>query len=336
MITRCNRLETVRKGARLGRSGFTLIELVVSLAITSVIALFVFSFATSLAKIWRTTEGGVSTELDVQVALDTMAKDLESAIFEERGISMFAVNAISKDGSGSDEFSPSDRWELANAARPSDLNFSPISHRYGWGGIWLRFIASSPSVNAIAYQIVRRPAFVDSGRPIYLLHRSLVRQDKTLEAGFDLDDPNSKYFEKSGLYDGWASEVRYPRLSSAILEDVIDFGVRLYVFDETSDLKEDSPRGLRLIFPASISGVLDEDDREHLGSLLSGSSYGTRYPEVVEIFVRVLDDVGSDLLIELEEGESQETYDSIVEKHGKVYRRMIRLPGREPKGYDAG
>ncbi len=306
--------------------GFTLMELIVSLAITSVIAVFVFGFATSLAQLWRNTEGGVDTELDTQIALDQIVMDLESAIFQERGIPMFAVSAIAKTSEDKFASSFSNRWE-EGSAKSEDLHFNPDKHEYGWAGSWLRFFTASPSVNAVGYQLIRRSAFSDSDIPRYLLHRSLIRHDNSIALGFDIT--------AEGYRDGNTTNALVsPRLDSVILEDVIGFGVRLYVFNEHFGGDDDSPAGLQLIFPADSGGAVDANDREHLGSQLSGEDYSERYPEVIEVFIRVLDDVGADLLYRLEElGDDTLDYNKILEKHGRLYRRMIRMPGKESKGY---
>ncbi len=327
------------------KNAFTLIELIVSLAITSVIAFFVFSFAASLANLWRNTESGVDTELDAQIALDRIAMDLESAVFQERvdadgnPVPMFALSAIAKDAADPYRYDFSDRWEgIADSARPAAWHFDPKLHRYGWAGSWLRFFTAAPSFNAVGYQLIRRPAFSDSKVDRYLLHRSIVQQDYTLDAGFDIT--SSRYSKDSALYEELEKTesspyaLQSPWVSSVILEDVVDFGLRLYVFDENFPGTDDSPRGLRLIFPADSNGKLSSSDKEHVADSLSGTNYASRYPEVMEVFLRVLDDVGSDLLARLEDGEDVLSYEEILEKHSRFYRRMIRLPGRESKGYN--
>lgn len=318
-------------------------ELIVAMAITSVIALFVFTFATNLARLWRSNESGVGTELDAQIALDRIAMDLESAILQERGVPMFAVSAISKTGNDSYNYSFSGRWEdvsIEGAGRPEGWHFDPDEHRYGWAGSWLRFFSAAPSINAVGYQIVRRSAFSDSEMPLYLLHRAVVRHDKTLEAGFDItrieeDGESAGYGENSGNQN-WAGEVTHPVLTSVLIEDVVDFGVRLYVFDEGFIGDDHSPQGLKLIFPVvSSDGSIDTTETEHIAQSWS-AGMGTRYPDVVEIFLRVLDDVGSEALHQAEEVEAGRSYEGIVEEHSRVYRRMVRLPGRKALGYSGG
>lgn len=320
------------------KEAFTLVELIVSLALTAVIAFFVFSFAANLANLWRNTETGVDTELDAQIVLDQIAMDLESAVFQERRssagdpVSMFAVSAISKSDLLPQNASRWNRWlGVADSARPESYHFDPASNRYGWAGAWLRFFTAAPSFNAVGYHVARRRAFDNTtSLPKYLLHRAVVDHDETLAGGFDIVNGTFDYGDEPNKTEDVLAR---PHLNSAILEDVVDFGVRLYIFDQTAPATPFTPDGLRLIFPVLNGGAFDEDIEEHFGSALDGTVYSSRYPEVVEVYLRVLDDVGADLLIRLEQGEAVASYEEILEKHSRLYRRMVRLPGREPKGY---
>lgn len=322
------------------RRAFTLMELIVAMAITSVIALFVFSFATNLARLWRSNESGVGTELDAQIALDRIAMDLESAILQERGVPMFAVSAISQNGNDAYDYDLSGRWEdvtITGAGRPSTLHFDPDTHHYGWAGSWLRFFSAAPSMNAVGYQIIRRSAFSDSEIPLYLLHRAVVRHDKTLEAGYDITlledgDGNAVGYGETSSNQNWAGEITHPILTSVLVEDVVDFGVRLYVFDDSFVGDDHSPEGLKMIYPVVAGdGTIDTNETEHIAQSWEGS-VSDRYPDVVEIFIRVLDDVGSDELFRAEEVEAGRDYSEIIEEHSRVYRRMVRLPGRKALG----
>ncbi|MBK1876531.1 PulJ/GspJ family protein [Pelagicoccus mobilis] len=319
-----------------GKKAFTLMEMIVSLAITSVIALFVFSFSSSLAELWRNSESGVSTELDAQIALDRIVKDFESAIFQERGVPMLAVTAIPKSVEDGFDVSFSGRWQTESTEgtgnpvdahlRASGLHFDPENHRYGYAGVWLRFFSAAPNLNAIGYQIVRRPAFTSSSEPRYLLHRAVVRQDNTLEAGFDI---TSTAYNAAPSSDISAGVVESPWLTNVLLEDVVDFGIRMYVFDESFNGNDDAPKGLRLIFPSANNVDLDSNETEHLASTHAESAFSTNYPDVVEIYLRVLDDAGARSLIYSEEVEAGEPYETLIGQHGRVYRRMVRLPGKE-------
>lgn len=313
-------------------SAFTLIELVVSLAITAVIAAFLFSFSSSLADIWRRSQSDVDTDLDVNFVLDQMARDLESAIMLEGNDPMFALAVIAKGGetleTGEVDAGPSaylDQWKGVSA-RPATLHFDPQNHHYGWAGVWLRFFSSQPSVNAVSYQIVRRPAFSGAKVSPYLLNRAVVRHDHTFAAGYDITD--SAYHDGSVNSELVSANIARPNLKLAILSNVVDFGVRLYAFDASeTEQTAFTPVGLRMLFPGVLgtgaNQTLDLSMRSYVTSTWSGV---TPYPDVVEIFLRVLSQRGADLLYRLEtDGEGEMSYEEIIEDHSKVYRRMVRI-----------
>lgn len=315
------------------RRGFTLIELIVSLAITAVIAYFVFSFATSIARLWRSTEGSVSTELDVQIALDRIAMDLESALFFEKGDAMFAVSAIAHSNAdaakGEVDRKLSGRWDppnLQGAGRLPSEHFFPESHQYGWAGSWLRFFSAVPSVNAVGYQIIREEPFSGFGRHYYTLFRTVVRHDLTIANRLNIQDP--RYSEGSANLSDTSVDpacIARPWLQSVFLEDVVDFGVRLYVYDRQLGASDDSPAGLRLIYPSTDNETLSAQERSHFASTFDSTNRDIQYPDVVEVFIRVLDDVGSELLRESEDVRVDAAYSEIVEKHGRLYSRMVEV-----------
>jgi hypothetical protein len=153
---------------------------------------------------------------------------------------------------------------------------------------------------AVAYQIVRRattatPTNLDRR---YLLHRTEVRpaatsaaRSGTLQAGFNIT---------AGAYQPAANtaqprdpaEIRYPTLNSVLAENVIDFGVRGYVYvsDATTGLRQ-----LTRIFPSA------NNDLTHTANLPArvanaAGDYTNCFPEVVDVMVRVLTDEGARLI----------------------------------------
>ncbi|MDQ8204570.1 prepilin-type N-terminal cleavage/methylation domain-containing protein [Pelagicoccus sp. SDUM812003] len=311
------------------RNGFTLIELIVAMAISVVIAAFVFSFGSSLAGIWKNASGQIDAELDANLALDQIARDLESAIMLEKasGDVMFAVDMLSKEDISAIPLN--DRlWKIGSASRPETLDVHLSNHNYGWAGAWLRFFSCQPSVNAVSYRIIRRPGFTDSSTDRYVLNRSVVRQDHTLAAGWDITKGDYVDGSISRTSYDLAPNIKFPTIDNAFLENVVDFGVRLYVY-EAGARTEDAPFGMRLVFPADENSRLSDADRTHRGRARRNVTSENRYPDVVEVFVRVLTQNGADLLRELENGAGQSDYEAIVSSHSRVYRRTVSVAGTQ-------
>ncbi len=304
------------------KSAFTLFELIVAMAITSVMAAFIFSFAGSLTKLWSKSQSAISTELDANIALDTIAMDLEGAVFLEGNGVMFAVKTQDYD-----ERKDSGIWK-AGSARETTNDFDPDNHVYGWAGSWLRFFTAAPTLNAVSYQIVRREAFTGSKIRRYVLYRSVVRQDRTQTTGFDI--MVSAYSDKDApgpALEHYPKTIRKPTVSGYLLEDVVDFGVRLYVYEADAPVSADSSRGLRLIYPSTDFSALSSTDRLHEADSdePAGNDYSQVYPDVVEVFIRMIDSAGSEKLRAIEMDGTDGTFEDVVAEHGRVYSRMVRI-----------
>jgi len=293
------------------------------MAVAGVIAYFVFVFSNNMTRIWSSNEAGVGTELEAQLALDRIVMDIESAVLLEKGVPMFALSILprgQRDGN----------WDLAaleGSARPEDLHYDPVAHHYGWAGSWLRFFSAVPSLNAVGYKLVRRSAYADSSQPLYLLYRPVVRHDRTLDAGLDITAADYLGGASSSSDSG---VIGRPWRDNLLLEDVVDFGLRLFVVDEAAPPTDYAPGGLRMIFPVlDGSGDIVAGVTEHLGQSFSKEAPDAqRYPDVVEVYIRVVDDVGAEKLLRSQEVEAGQSYETIVASHGRLYSRTIWLPGR--------
>ena len=64
------------------RRAFTLIEMVVALAVTAVIGYFFISIGRDFVRAWDNFGDAVSRETEARAALDLIARDFESAYFQ--------------------------------------------------------------------------------------------------------------------------------------------------------------------------------------------------------------------------------------------------------------
>ena len=331
-----------------GKRGFTLVELMVAVSISVVIGLFVMSFTSALIEILRRSDARISLENEVAVALDIMARDLESAVFREGQGTMFAVDVQSLDdlkllgleGSGN-------HWEPGYSRDVGAVNFQPganpdddtyPSYTFGWGGSHLRFFTAAPAFNAVSYQIGRRASPADAKRDVYVLYRSVVGKHHTEREGLDItlgeyidDDsvaPPEGEPDFGSSNEGFPGTVKKPNAKDYLIQDVVDFGVRLYVYDAGQQDSPDSPRGVRLIFPSSDNENLDALESQHYASTGLGEDYDLRFPDLVEIYVRALDSVGARELSEAELDNKGRSFEEIVSQHGRVFRRMVEVRAR--------
>ncbi len=304
------------------KRAFTLIEMVVSLAITAVIGYFFISIGRDFVTAWDNFGDSVARETEARSALDKIARDFESAYFIEGAGAMFAVDVLG------DNSNTGSKWESGSAERPSGSGFDATNHEYGWAGCWVRLMTASPTLNAVGYQIIRTTIRDSVGTPRYMLYRNATLARDTVN-----NYATGQFSLTSSAYTTGGAVASITR-NNILAVNVVDFGVRLYVYesDPTTDPSDvDAPDGLRLIFPANSSSRLEStipSSLQHLGSSFSGTDYATRYPDVVEVFMRVLSENGATEISEMEEGGSNAQWDQIVANNSKLYRRYIVVRGK--------
>ncbi len=165
------------------------------------------------------------------------------------------------------------------------------------------------------------------GLPRYMLYKNVVLVEdavnNSLTSGYDLA---ASVYNTDG-------DVAEPERPNILAVNVVDFGARLYVFEDptTDPSLDDAPNGLRLIFPANASSRLETTipgSLTHRGNTFVGTTYTNRYPDVVEIFIRILDEKGAIELSNMEESGENDQWEEIVTENSKLYRRFIVVHGK--------
>lgn len=322
------------------RAGFTIVEVMVAVAITAILAGFIVAALTNVSGFWSRTSGKLSAEAQGRYVLDQLTLDLQSALYRDDGNTWLAATIL---GNTTNSGLWNTTSTTANGLKPNNaggsLLLTPIitttgniaDARFGQGGTWLRFFTVKRGTNltaatasapvAVAYQIVRRGTTATAANQDrrYLFHRSEVRptaasanQPGTLESGFNITA--TAYQPSSGTAAvGNPAEIKFPTLNSVIAENVIDFGVRMFVYEPNA---ETGARELRQIFP---SGASDLTHNATLPPRVKNADdlYTDCFPEVIDIMVRVLTDEGARLLAGYE----------------AAPQRITALPGRTAQQY---
>jgi len=311
MNTSCRLRASPRACRRPAVRAFTLVEVLVAVAITAVLAAFMVTIVANVSGFWGRTSGRVSAEAQARFVLDRVALDLQSALYRDDGGAWLAANVLANTGN-------TGLWtttgSTANALKPANnagslqgiATGALADARFGIAGTWLRFFTIKPGTNAttatasapvaVGYQIVRRATSGNEARSSdrrYLLHRTEVLPGRasatttrlgTLEVGFNILDAAYNPTRNTAIT-GDPAELRYPTINSVIAENVIDFGVRLYVRDATATA------GLRQVFPTTNTNLAYA-----ARSPASVPAATDPFPEVVDVMVRVLTDEGARLL----------------------------------------
>jgi type II secretory pathway pseudopilin PulG len=228
------------------------------------------------------------------------------------------------------------------------------TYRFGQSGMWLRFFTTPPDTNsstditttsaprAVAYQIIRKTV---GASKVYQFFRAEARpaattgSNSTFNAGYNLFmTPVSGigYNTKdaapvSGATDtavGNVGNICYPRPSQLIANNVVDFGVRIW--------GRDSSNNLVLVFPTTATGkyAFAATTSSTAVSPESGAYTPTQtiygFPEVVEVFVRILTDEGARQIAALEAGNITGDWWQIANANSQVYTRRIEIKSRVP------
>lgn len=318
------------------RAGFTLLELMVAVTITLLLAGVMVVVTTNTLSLWRRSQDGFTTTSEAKLVLDYLERDLQSALFRADGRTWLAVDVINSSGSLG-----SHGW-LANGAikpatsesqlyLPADVGGAAptiAAARFGLSGVWLRFIGTNLEAGgslpvAISYQIARRPVSgsvtsTTTAEVRYGLFRSAVSASNTFGAGYDVTGASYGSSSQTPGASRAATTLTNPNSTDLIATNVVDFGVWLYA--------RDSAGNLTMIYPAS-SG-----DTSHVSNTVGS------FPAVADVMVRVLTEEGAKLLDGMENhaealvrpsdfASDAAWWWAVVEAHSRVVVRRIEIKG---------
>lgn len=336
-------------------------------SITAMLATVLLMVAGTAMSHWDRATGRLRSAAAARQALDRLEQDLEGAIFHADGNVWLAATVLP-------DTTLSGQWRSVSSGlqgKPGNSNRETLNlgasemadARFGVAGAWLRFFTTRADTNAsaaelpapvaVGYQIIRQN--VTSGAASeqrYLLFRAEVRRTLSpgggigvFEAGYDLDptaSPATSYMTPSGT-SGDPGNLLRPPLGTALLDNVIDFGVRFYVREEGN---------LRLVFPASAASAgaapaggaptqatPPAAETEHLARYAlpaSDNAYRNAFPEVADIMLRVLDDEGARLLAAYEAGRLRQPsgvsaadyWWGLATAHSQVFIRRVIIESR--------
>jgi prepilin-type N-terminal cleavage/methylation domain-containing protein len=331
------------------RRGFTVIELMVALVVTGILASMLLRISNDVLNTYNQTTGELDSNLAARFVLDQLAEDFQAAVSRRDGRVWLAVTVRkdenSKNLTGQWSAASSVNKPIAESLRMGEKSLDDC--RFGVGGVWLRLITQSPDAlsgqggaRAVSYLIDRRvtgsPESESSGLSSnrYTLFRGDVSPKESFEAGFNLHPAEGDYRDQPVVGETRdPGQVKSPAWENGLIDNVIDFGLRFYVKDP--DPESVFLNGLRPIFPVDTGGNWSNNDFEHLATTGGGEDpYATIYPEVVDVMVRVLTMEGADAIRAFEEGNMPrpDGYSSdgeywwfLAEQYSYVFVRRIQL-----------
>lgn len=324
-------------------AAFTLLELLVAVAITLILAGIMLVVVSNVLSLWRRTQHQFAASAQAKLVLDMLERDLHSAIFRRDG-SMWMAVTVSNSSAPltihgwlvTAKMKPAAPESLRLVPDPGDGSTPVLTNaRFGVSGAWLRFVTTNVESDGslpvtVSYQIARRPVSgaVSSANPAdvrYSLFRSAVSTAATFSTGYEVEAAGYGSTSITPAASRSPKTVTNPNSTDALATNVVDFGIWLYV-------RDDAPGALRRFFPA------DGNDLVHEARGVGLPADGNRMPQVVDVMIRIVSDEGASLLSEMENDSGHiarpadfasdaEWWWSIVEKYSKVYVRRIEVKG---------
>ena len=207
---------------KFNRKGFTLLELLVAVAVTGLLAALLLNITTQVVTTQTKATGDLETNQAAQFILDRIQEDLQRARLSKRRKHLVGGNDFGRlyqqFGLGTGRARQTllgissgdlpDDWEGPDGETDdivlANNQWSLVDSRFGVGGTWLRFFSQAPEldpeadntggVRAIGYQLVRYGLTgSNTSKPRYQLFRSDATAKETFEAGYDLDPIDGAY-----------------------------------------------------------------------------------------------------------------------------------------------
>jgi prepilin-type N-terminal cleavage/methylation domain-containing protein len=328
-------------------AGFTLIEFLVAVTITLLIAGLMLSVTLSTLGLWRRQLAAHAQAAAARQVFDLLERDLQTALHRRDATHWLAADILD----GGTAFA-NHGWLRASLMKPANGgSLRPLppadasgassieDARFGLSGVWLRFVATNvesggslPAV--VAYQIARRPVTGDAvaGNPApvrYNLYRSAVSNAETIANGYDVlataygSTSNTPTSALSSAY-RQSRNITNPSHANLLASNVVDFGCWLYVRTDAGELQT--------IYPAAA------DDLSHQ-AVGQSTSADSRFPSVVDVMVRILSEEGAAQVEALERGLVARPVEyatdaawwwGVVEKHSAVFTRRVEVKGTAP------
>lgn len=324
---------------RLDKRGFTVLELLVAVSVTALLAAMLFTITSQVVKTQTQSSGDLETNQVAQFILDRIQEDLQCAILRNDGNNWFVASILGEEPADNSN----DAWSenLEDNPKPVEASLrvssrhweeqglevdeilkeneqGPLTEsRFGKRGVWLRFFTQAPEVDpdaknsgaarAVGYQIIRHGLISDSqdAQPRYQLFRTDVSDENTLRAGYNLDP----LFGDEQSYGQGSQNQTGIRQTTLLKNPIITMdGYLPTTFSMAANVIDFGIRAYTIEKESDGYGYLDQifpDVREN-GSTdeyeLVCSSKGDSFPQVVDVMLRILTSEGASVIALFEEG----------------------------------
>lgn len=299
--------------------GFTLIELMVAMAITTVIVTVLVSITGIAIDTWQRGRAEIRASRQAKSMLDTMAKDFESLVSRRGNNFEWLYSKVESDLPGPSANMSSNAAEVIFFTAATDRYEGQIGTDEDLGG----------DVSCVSYQLQYQDPVKgeeEENSSTFVLYRLLVNPDKTFEDLLGKEDLSSafstKYKQEVKEVENFVCENIYQFTLTYQVEvtkpegnSTVTFPVRV-TLGETGAGKELKLRGNGIETDASAGSLKPAVD---IDQLKAGRLTG------VEIGITVLSDAAVIRLAQ--EGLSDKVREKILAQESFQYSRTVELPG---------
>ncbi len=214
-------MKTQRTSA--SKRGFTLMELMVAMAITTIIVTVLVSITSIALDTWNRSRSELRAARQAKSMIDTMARDFESLVTRKGNTSEWLSVAVE---------SPTDIDDLGENIKSTNASklifFTAATDRYD-GKIGTDD-DNGGDVSCVAYQLKYRDPIDESGTvKTFILNRLLVNPDDTFEDLLGKTDSTKPAESLDKVFAGTKYETDLSKPENFVCENVFQFSVTFHV-----------------------------------------------------------------------------------------------------------
>lgn len=302
-----------------GKKGFTLMELMVAMAITTIIITVLVSITSLALDTWNRSRSELRASRQAKTMIDTMARDFESLV-TRRGNSSEWLSAITSSETIGDKLASTNASEL--------IFFTAATDRYN-GEIGTSYPDHVGDVSCVAYELdYKDPVSIDPSSKFktFVLNRLLVNPDETFRDLLGKDDLVT-------AFTSYKSKLAQP--DSFVCENIFQFSVTFHVQVAQTSGSGASATTTLIDVPVTIGDTNSSQqtktfkingagiDTEISGGIVSAEELAAGRVTSMELSITVISDFGIDQLRTRTFTETQRA--EFLSKNSYEYTKLVQL-----------